>query len=81
MTSYEHKGLAFNLLDTPRHQNFIEGTYRTLTAANGAVLGAATRSNPRINQFQPATGKIPDVPRCQSGAAGAGDRSNARVCL
>jgi peptide chain release factor 3 len=30
--SFEHEGLAFNLLDTPGHQNFSEDTYRTLTA-------------------------------------------------
>ena len=35
--SFEHEGLAFNLLDTPGHQDFShwdfgENTYRTLTA-------------------------------------------------
>ena len=30
--SFEHEGLAFNLLDTPGHQDFSEDTYRTLTA-------------------------------------------------
>jgi peptide chain release factor 3 len=30
--SFEHEGLAFNLLDTPSHQDFSEDTYRTLTA-------------------------------------------------
>src|ERR1700739_1575520 len=30
--SFEHEGLAFNLLDTPGHQDFREDTYRTLTA-------------------------------------------------
>ena len=27
--SFEHQGLAFNLLDTPGHQDFSEDTYRT----------------------------------------------------
>jgi peptide subunit release factor RF-3 len=77
--SFEHEGLAFNLLDTPDHQDFSEDTYRTLTAANSAVLGAVTGSNPGIDQFQLATGKIPDVSRRQGGAAGPGDGGNARV--
>jgi peptide chain release factor 3 len=29
--SFEHKGLAFNLLDTPGHQDFSEDTFWTLT--------------------------------------------------
>jgi peptide subunit release factor RF-3 len=36
--SFEHGGLAFNLLDTPRHQDFSEDTYRTLTAVDSAVM-------------------------------------------
>ena len=32
--SFEHEGLAFNLLDTPGHQDFSEDTYRTLTAVD-----------------------------------------------
>src|SRR5271165_5577612 len=43
------------------------------------VLDADARSSPRIDQFQPATGKIPDVSRRQGGAAGAGDGGDARV--
>ena len=35
--SFEHEGLAFNLLDTPGHQDFREDTYRTLTAVDSAV--------------------------------------------
>ena len=34
----EHEGLAFNLLDTPGHQDFSEDTYRTLTAVDSAVM-------------------------------------------
>ena len=36
--SFEHEGLAFNLLDTPGHQDFSEDTYRTLTAVDSAVM-------------------------------------------
>ena len=37
---FEHEGLAFNLLNTPGHQNFTEDTYRTLTAVDSAGDGA-----------------------------------------
>ena len=36
--SFEHEGLAFDLLDTPGHQDFSEDTYRTLTAVDSAVM-------------------------------------------
>ena len=36
--SFAHDGLAFNLLDTPGHQDFSEDTYRTLTAVDSAVM-------------------------------------------
>ena len=36
--TFEHKGLIFNLLDTPGHEDFSEDTYRTLTAADAAVM-------------------------------------------
>ena len=36
--SFEHQGLAFNLLDTPGHQDFSEDTYCTLTAVDSAVM-------------------------------------------
>jgi peptide chain release factor 3 len=35
---FEHRGLVFNLLDTPGHEDFSEDTYRTLTAADSAVM-------------------------------------------
>jgi peptide chain release factor 3 len=38
VVSFEHEGLAFNLLDTPGHQDFSEDTYRTLTAVDSAVM-------------------------------------------
>ncbi len=47
--TYEHAGLVFNLLDTPGHEDFSEDTYRTLTAADSAimVLDAAKGVEPR----------------------------------
>src|SRR6201990_3218376 len=36
--SFDHDGLMFNLLDTPGHEDFSEDTYRTLTAADAAVM-------------------------------------------
>jgi peptide chain release factor 3 len=35
---FDHNGRRFNLLDTPGHQDFSEDTYRTLLAADGAVM-------------------------------------------
>ena len=36
--TFEHDGLVCNLLDTPGHEDFSEDTYRTLTAADAAVM-------------------------------------------
>ncbi|MFM8820597.1 MAG: peptide chain release factor 3, partial [Phenylobacterium sp.] len=36
--TFDHQGLMFNLLDTPGHEDFSEDTYRTLTAADAAVM-------------------------------------------
>lgn len=36
--TFEHRDLIFNLLDTPGHEDFSEDTYRTLTAADSAVM-------------------------------------------
>ncbi len=36
--SFEHAGIAYNLLDTPGHEDFSEDTYRTLTAVESAVM-------------------------------------------
>src|ERR1700724_3226269 len=47
--SFEHDGLAFNLLDTPGHQDFSEDTYRTLTAVDSSSMSAVCatcRSSP-----------------------------------
>lgn len=35
---FERDGVLFNLLDTPGHQDFSEDTYRTLIAADSAVM-------------------------------------------
>jgi len=35
---FPYKGAIINLLDTPGHQDFSEDTYRTLTAADSAVM-------------------------------------------
>jgi peptide chain release factor 3 len=36
--TFEYKDLVFNLLDTPGHEDFSEDTYRTLTAADSAIM-------------------------------------------
>jgi peptide chain release factor 3 len=36
--TFEFAGSVFNLLDTPGHEDFSEDTYRTLTAADSAVM-------------------------------------------
>lgn len=35
---FEYEGFTLNLLDTPGHEDFSEDTYRTLTAADNAVM-------------------------------------------
>src|SRR6202451_4333402 len=36
--TFEYDNAVFNLLDTPGHEDFSEDTYRTLTAADSAVM-------------------------------------------
>ena len=35
---FQHDGFCINILDTPGHQDFSEDTYRTLMAADSAVM-------------------------------------------
>ena len=35
---FDHRGFRVNILDTPGHKDFSEDTYRTLTAADSAVM-------------------------------------------
>src|SRR5881398_2613402 len=35
---FEYNGIQINLLDTPGHKDFSEDTYRTVTAADSAVM-------------------------------------------
>ena len=35
---FEYDGYCINILDTPGHQDFSEDTYRTLMAADSAVM-------------------------------------------
>ena len=36
--TFENKGITYNLLDTPGHEDFSEDTYRTLTAVDSAIM-------------------------------------------
>jgi len=36
--TFEYENCVFNLLDTPGHEDFSEDTYRTLTAADSAIM-------------------------------------------
>src|SRR5262249_29862976 len=36
--TFEFEGITCNLLDTPGHEDFSEDTYRTLTAADSAIM-------------------------------------------
>src|SRR3954449_11713065 len=67
--SFEHEGLAFNLLDTPGHQDFSEDTYRTLTAVDSAVmvLDAAPNGAMGASRSRPASSsRSADCATCRS---------------
>ena len=36
--TFERRGIIYNLLDTPGHEDFSEDTYRTLTAVDAAIM-------------------------------------------
>lgn len=36
--TFENKGMTYNLLDTPGHEDFSEDTYRVLTAVDSAIM-------------------------------------------
>ena len=36
--AFDYEGFRINILDTPGHQDFSEDTYRTLMAADSAVM-------------------------------------------
>lgn len=38
MLQFDYDGYRVNILDTPGHQDFSEDTYRTLIAADSAVM-------------------------------------------
>src|SRR6201984_3401771 len=59
--TFEHEGLAFNLLDTPGHQDFSEDTYRTLTAVDSAIMVIDAAKG-----IEPQTRKLFEVCRMRS---------------
>src|SRR5690348_17858479 len=59
--SFEHEGLAFNLLDTPGHEDFSEDTYRTLTAVDSAIMVLDAAKG-----IEPQTRKLFEVCRLRS---------------
>ena len=63
--SFEHEGLAFNLLDTPGHQDFSEDTYCTLTAVDSAVMVLDAAGN----GTKGASGSIPASSSRSAGCA------------
>src|SRR5262249_61538976 len=54
--SFEHEGLAFNLLDTPGHQGFTEDTHRTLAAVDSAVMALDSAHGIEAQTPQPLPG-------------------------
>ncbi|HIK26666.1 MAG: peptide chain release factor 3 [Oscillatoriaceae bacterium SKW80] len=58
---FEYKGRQINLLDTPGHQDFSEDTYRTLAAADNAVM-----LEDAAKGLEPQTRKLFEVCRMRS---------------
>ena len=59
--SYEYDGRAVRILDTPGHQDFSEDTYRTLAAADNAVMLVDAAKG-----LEPQTRKLFEVCRLRS---------------
>jgi peptide chain release factor 3 len=59
--TFERKGITFNLLDTPGHEDFSEDTYRTLTAVDSAVMVIDAAKG-----IEPQTRKLFEVCRLRS---------------
>jgi hypothetical protein len=81
--SFEHEGLAFNLLDTPGHQDFSEDTYRTLTAltpasglsAWGAIFSVPMTCSPMRSDYSSG---VPDRVAEPSAAMGLDNLKHCR---
>ncbi len=58
---FDYKGCRINLLDTPGHQDFSEDTYRTLAAADNAVM-----LEDAAKGLEPQTRKLFEVCRMRS---------------
>jgi peptide chain release factor 3 len=59
--TFERKGITFNLLDTPGHEDFSEDTYRTLTAVDSAIMVIDAAKG-----IEPQTRKLFEVCRLRS---------------
>jgi hypothetical protein len=81
--SFEHEGLAFNLLDTPGHQDFSEDTYRTLTAVDSAVmaLDAAPNDAEGASRSRPASSsRSAGCATCRSSPLSTSSTARAATC-
>ena len=75
---FEYDGFCINILDTPGHQDFSEDTYRTLMAADSAVMvidaskgvEAQTRKLFKVCAMRGHHPKKPPCCRCPMGLAG-----------
>ena len=58
--SFGYKGFLLNLLDTPGHADFSEDTYRTVTAADNAVMliDSAKGLEPQTRKVGPYTSPL-----------------------
>jgi len=79
--SFEHQGLAFNRLDTPGHEDFSEGTYRTLTGVDsaGIVLDSAPNGAKGASRSRPASSsRSGGWAMCRSSPLAASSTARAR---